>query len=462
MNRRNVIKAFGAVAGAAFIPNAATEASSKSQAISISSEQILVKLDRPVTAITIGAGSRGNAYGTFAVDFPEQLDIIGVAEPIEIRNDRYAKKHSIADANRFKTWEDVFKKPKFADAIIITTPDNLHYGPCIAALKMGYDVLLEKPIAPTEAECREILAIAKKSGRIVGVCHVLRYAPYFVKLREIIQSGAIGKLVSIQHMESIEHVHMAHSYVRGNWHDRYKTTPILLAKSCHDLDIIRWLVGKPCKQIAGMGKLTWFKKENDPKGSTARCADGCAIESTCPYSAQKIYYRDRRWLHVFDLPEETEKQGDAILQNLKTTDYGRCVYKMDNNQEDHYSCSMEFEGGETASFSMEAFTAYGGRSTKIMGSMGDIVGDGTKFTVRDFSTGKFTDYDSSDVKDLDNYKHSGHGGGDLRLVANWIKAVATQDPTLLSSTIDASIESHIMGFMAEESRKNLKVMPVNL
>jgi predicted dehydrogenase len=377
-----------------------------------------------------------------------------VAEPISLRNERYTNKHKIDDANRFTTWEQVFTRPKFADAVLITTPDNLHYGPCMAALKAGYDVLLEKPISPSEKECRDILALAKKTGRIVAVCHVLRYAPYFEKLREVLQSGAIGEIVSIQHMEPIEHIHMSHSYVRGNWHDKNATTPIILAKSCHDLDILRWLVGKPCKKIVAMGSIKWFKSENAPAGSTDRCMNGCAVESNCPYSAMKIYYRNRQRTYVFDLPEDKEKQGDYILEKLRTTNYGRCVYRMDNNQEDHYIASMEFEGGITANFSMEAFTSYDGRRTRVMGSMGDVVGDMEKFTHTDFRTGKSTVYDNS--------SGDGHGGGDWRLLRNWLQAVSQHKPELLTSTIDASIESHVMGFMAEKSRKTGRIESVRV
>jgi len=203
----------------------------------------------PVTAITIGAGSRGNVYGNYAAKFPNELNIIGVAEPIEIRNDRYAKKHNISKKNRFDTWERIFEQPKFADAVIITTPDDLHYGPCMKALEMGYDILLEKPIAPTEKECRDILKLQQKNGNIVAVCHVLLYAPYFINLKELMDSGVLGDIISIQHFEPIEHIHMSHSYVRGNWHNSKKTTPIILAKSCHDLDILRWMIGKNVKQF---------------------------------------------------------------------------------------------------------------------------------------------------------------------------------------------------------------------
>jgi len=417
--------------------------------------------DKPVTAITLGAGSRGNVYGDYGAQFPGELDIVGVAEPNAIRNDRYAKKHAIENKNRFKTWEDVFTRPKFADAIIITTPDALHYGPCMKALEMGYDVLLEKPIAPTEKECRDILAMAQKTGRIVAVCHVLRYAPYFVKLREMIQSGILGELISIQHFEPIEHVHMSHSFVRGNWHNSKETTPIILAKSCHDLDILRWMIGKPSKQISAFGDLKWFRKENAPQGSTARCTDGCAVESKCPYSALKIYHRDRERTYVFDMPEDKSKHGDFILEQLRTTNYGRCVYRMENDQPDHYITNIQFDENITASFSMEAFTSYHGRRTRIMGALGDIVGDMETFTHTDFLTRKSTTWDVK-VNDVKDYEASGHGGGDWALASDWVKAVKAQDPKLLTSTIEASIESHLMAFAAEESRLNNQVVRISV
>lgn len=460
-SRRNILKAFGITVGGTFFPFSLWGKNETGEHLILPDNPLHRPLAKPVTAITLGAGARGNVYGDYAVEYPDQLDIVGVAEPIAIRNERYAKKHAIPDANRFQTWEDVFKKPKFADAVIISTPDQLHYGPCMAALKMGYNVLLEKPISPSEKECRNILELTKKTGKVVAVCHVLRYAPYFIKLRELMQSGAIGEIISLQHMEPIEHTHMAHSYVRGNWHNSAATTPILLAKSCHDLDIIKWMLGKESQSIQAFGDLKWFRKENAPAGSTARCTDGCAVESTCPYSALKIYYRKRQRTYVFDLPEDKDKQGDAILDFLKTTDYGRCVYRMDNDQCDHYTTNILFKDNITASFNMEAFTPWGGRRTRVMGSMGFIEGDMSKFTIYDFRTDQSKTYESK-VLDVANYKNEGHGGGDWRLVADWIQAVAQQNPNLLTSTIDASIESHIMCFMAEESRANKKVMDIRM
>ncbi len=451
LTRRELLKLMGAAGS--FLPFSSWATDDNGAPILLPDYTELYQPPRPVTAITCGAGNRGNVYGNFAVQYPEQLDIVGVAEPIPLRNERYARKHAIAPEYRFTTWEDVFKKPKFADAIIITTPDNLHYGPCMQALKMGYDVLLEKPISPSEKECRDILALAKKTGRIVAVCHVLRYAPYFIKLKELMNSGAIGDIISIQHLEPISYEHMAHSYVRGNWHNSKATTPIILAKSCHDLDILKWMLNRSSLKIHAFGDLKWFRKENAPKGSTARCTDGCAVEKTCPYSAIHQYLETKRRTYVFDLPEKKEERDAFILQQLKTTNYGRCVYQMDNDQPDHYITNILFEDNITASFSMEAFTSYEGRRTRVMGSLGDITGDMYSFTMTDFRTGNKQEWKNS--TDM-------HGGGDWKLAANWVEAVSKQDASLLTSTIDASIESHIMGFAAEKSRKNGEVVEIKL
>lgn len=453
MDRRQLIKTVSLALGAGIISPGALLSASE---ITRENERAFtsdLSLDKPIMAITLGAGARGNVYGNYALKYPENLDIVGVAEPIKIRNDRYTKKHQIDEKNRFDTWERVFERPKFADAIIISTPDNLHYGPCMKALEMGYDILLEKPISPSERECRDILRLAKKTGRIVAVCHVLRYAPYFIKLREMIQSGVLGKVVSVQHLEPIQHIHMSHSYVRGNWHNSKATTPIILAKSCHDLDIIRWMLDKPAKAIQAFGDLSWFRKENAPEGSTARCTDGCKVEGSCPYSALQIYYRKRSWTYVFDLPENKDEHADFIMNQLKTTNYGRCVYRMENDQPDHYTTNILFDDNVTASFSMEAFTSYDGRRTRIMGTLGDVVGDMTSMTHTDFLTGQKTEW---------KQESDGHGGGDWRLVNDWLMAISKKDPSLLTSTIDQSIESHIMGFMAEESRKKKRVMDVRL
>lgn len=462
MNRRNLLKTLSFTVGAGIITTDVLASMGENSFLyNVPRNNKHKPLKKAVTAITIGCGARGTVYGNYALKYPGDLKIVGMAEPNEFRNDKYAKAHNIAPENRFNTWEEVFKKPKFADAIVISTPDRLHYGPCMKALEMGYDILLEKPIAPTVKECIDILNYAKKKGRIVAVCHVLRYAPYFVKMKELIDKGAIGEVVSVQHLEPIERTSMAHSYVRGYWHNSKETTPIILAKSCHDLDIIRWLVGKPTKKIVAMGDLKWFKKENAPKGSTERCTDGCAVERDCPYSAIKDYYDLRRRPTPFNLPADRNKHGEVIMERLRTTDFGRCVYRMNNDQPDHYVSSIQFEDSVTASFSMEAFTSYGGRRTRIMGAMGDMVGDMQELVVTDFKTSKQTKF-IPQVEEVEGYRNAGHGGGDWLLVKDFVQAVSQQDVNLLTSTIDQSVESHIMGFMAEESRKSGRVMDVKM
>jgi predicted dehydrogenase len=409
--------------------------------------------ESPVKVILIGAGHRGNIYASYMLEYPEEMKIVAVADASLSRRKQAAEEYTIQDQYCFSDWSEIFKRPKFADAVIIATPDQLHTQPCLAALEAGYDVLLEKPIAPTEEECRQILQKAKETGRIVGVCHVLRYSPYFRELKQVIDAGLIGNIISVQHMEPIEHIHMSHSYVRGKWRNSKKATPIILAKSSHDTDIIRWLVNSPVHDVHCFGNLSWFTNRNAPKGSTERCTDGCAVEGTCPYSAIQIYYRDRKRLYVFDPPAEEDDWGEHILEQLKTTDYGRCVYKMDNDQPDHLTVNMLFENGVTAAFSMEAHVSYEGRRTRIMGSAGDIMGDMETFVLTDFKTRKQTSW---------SLKTDPHGGGDHQLVKDWLQAVYQQDKNLLSSSIEVSVESHLMAFAAERSRQQRTIEDVRL
>lgn len=413
-------------------------------------------VEKPVTAIVIGAGSRGTTYAGYAAQYPKSFQIVGVSDINLERKLSLAKKYNIPEQNQFGDWSEVFEKKKLADAVIISTPDDLHYAPCMKALEMGYDVLLEKPIAQTAQECLNIAKQAKKYDRIVAVCHVLRYAPYFIALKEALDSGAIGEVVSVQHFEAVRYHHFAHSYVRGNWHDSKKTTPIILAKSCHDLDLIRWMLNKECEQVSAFGDLKLFKKENAPQGSADRCLN-CSIERKCPFSALKIYLEDKRYLYVFDLPEDKSKHEKILMEKLKTTDYGKCVYRCDNNQCDHYAMVMKFKGGLTAGFNMEAFTSYSGRYTRIMGTKGDIVGDMKKFTVTDFLTAKQSVW-NDDVSTLPGY--SSHAGGDWGIVKDFVLAVSNHDDKYLSGTIDVSVESHIIGFRAEEGRLNAKVVNI--
>jgi predicted dehydrogenase len=414
------------------------------------------KPSKPITAIIIGAGQRGNLYANYAHKQPDQWKIVGVAEPIPERNERMAECWGIPEENRFTTWEHVFERPKFADVCVITTPDSLHYGPAMAAIEKGYDLLLEKAIAPRWSECSDILNLAKKKGSIVAVCHVLRYAPYFRQLKHVVESGQIGEVVSVQHMEPIEHIHMSHSFVRGNWGNEAKSNPILLSKSCHDLDILRWVIDKPCKKVSSFGGLKLFTPENKPAGAPKRCTDGCPVEKTCPFSAIRIYGREKLWgTGHFVIPDQ---KPETIINALKTNEYGRCVFQCDNDVLDHQVVNMEFEGGTTAAFSLEGLTSYGGRKTRIMGTKGDIVGENGGLSVFKFSPRKRIEWN---VRDYD-FDLSGHGGGDTALVRDLVQAVSRRDPSLLTSNLQASMESHLIGFKAEESRKTGNTVKVDI
>ena len=456
MIRRNFLKKAGILASSTTLLGTSEmiQATEKQPSLSdnmvhaeVNKDDLDAKLEKPLTAIIIGSGGRGNTYAQYAARFPKSLKIIGVSDINEYRRHKMGDRFNVKQENRFGDWSEVFKGAKIADIVMICTPDALHYGPCMKALELGYHVLLEKPAATSEADCKAILAQSKKYNRLVAVCHVLRYAPYFKEIKEIIHSGKIGDLVSIQYLEPIENIHMSHSYVRGNWHNSKETTPIIISKSCHDLDIIRWWVGKPCKKVTAFGDVAYFNASNAPKGSSKRCLD-CKLERECTYSAKRIYYDKRVWLHVFDLQGTHEQQGEQILSKLRTTDYGKCVFQCDNDQCDHYVMNMEFEDGVTVSFAMEGHTSYGGRRTRLMGTKGDVVGDMNSFVHTDFFSGKQTKW---------SQQTDGHGGGDLRLVRDLLWAISRRDESLLTSTIEASIESHVMGFKAETARLNSTV-----
>ena len=470
MDRKEFLKRMGLLAAGAVAINldakaSALKALSEGEIPAIAAEDKIAskiepldaKLNKPVTVLVIGSGGRGRTYARYAERFPGSMKVIGVADPNKYRRQLLIKGHNIPKENVFGDFREALARPKFADAVVIATPDNLHYEPCMKALELGYDVLLEKPVAPTEKECIDIMNQAHKYNRIVAVCHVLRYAPYYVALKQVVDSGALGEVVNIQLMEPIEHTHMAHSYVRGNWPLSTTSTPIILAKSCHDLDILRWMIGKPCQTIAAEGSLHLFRADKAPAGAPERCTDGCPHEAECPYSAIEIYERRRRHLTALDLPNRNDV--NLIRERLRTTNYGRCVYRCNNDQCDHYVTIMRFQDDVTASFSMDAFTPWGGRRIRIMGTKGFIEGDSKKFTFYDFRSGHTSVWDKK-VVEIEEYKNAGHGGGDHALVRDFLRAVSAQDEKLLSSSIDVSIESHVMGFRAEKSRKSMKKVKI--
>lgn len=397
----------------------------------------------------MGAGNRMNTYSEYARLHPEEMEIVAVVEPNVMRREHYRQHFGIAESECYAAWEDFLDRSKRADAVFLCTPDHLHYQPAIKALEKGYDILLEKPIARTWEECTAIVSKARELKRIVGVCHVLRYHPYFVKFKEILGSGQLGEIISVNHFEAVGVERMTHAFVRGLWRKEEESNPMILSKACHDLDLLVWLTGRKCVKVSSYGTLKWFCKEHAPEGSTGRCIDGCRIEKECPFSACNLYLRQKRWLRHFDIPEGVDPEP-YILRELREGPYGRCVYRCDNDVVDHQVVSMLMENGVTVSFSMEGFTKEGGRKTHVMCSMGEIYGDEKSLTVKYFDTRPDEVYDFSDYCGESNF----HGGADLNLVADFIQAVRAGDATFLRTDVETSLESHRIAFEIEKQRKN--------
>ena len=406
---------------------------------------------KPKTFLIIGAGDRGFVYAEYAKHFPERMKVIGIAEPREFQRNKMAKEHKIAPEFVFDCFTKAAELPKFADAVIIATQDSMHTEPAIAFAKLGYHILLEKPMAPTENECKQIVEEVKKQNVMFAVCHVLRYTNYTQKLKELLSAGTIGKIISLQHLEPVGYWHQAHSFVRGNWRNTNESTFMLLAKSCHDLDWIRYIAGNPCKRVSSFGKLSHFKTENQPDGAADRCLE-CPenIETKCPYSAKKIYFGFLKngvvgWPLSVLHPKPTK---ESITKALQNGPYGRCAYKCDNDVVDHQVVNMQFTEGQTATFTMTAFTQAAHRKTRIFGSKGELEGDGRFIKIFDFLTDKTTEIDT----EMNDGIMQGHGGGDFGIMQNFVDALISDNPEMILSGADESLESHLMVFRAEESR----------
>lgn len=399
-----------------------------------------------ITVVAIGAGNRMNAYAEL---HPQEMQVVAVVEPNRVRREHLAARCGVTEENCFSSWEDFLSKPKAADAVFICTPDHMHYEPTMRALEQGYDVLLEKPIAQTWEECTAIVDKARSKECIVGVCHVLRYHPYFKKFREIVDSRQLGELISVNHVEAVGIERMTHAFVRGLWRKESETNPMILSKACHDLDLLVWLTGKKCLAVDSYGTLKWFRSENAPSGSSMRCIDGCRVEKECPYSALELYYRRKRWLRHFDMPDGCDSDA-VILKELQTGPYGRCVYHCDNDVVDHQVVSMLMEDAVTINFSMDAFTRESGRRTHFMFSRGEAFGDEQSLTVRHFHPAWPDEvYDFSAYSGECNY----HGGADQEIVRDFIRAVETRQGDRLLTHIESSLESHRIAFEIEKKRK---------
>lgn len=396
--------------------------------------------------IIIGAGSRGSIYGNWA-----SKNGIEIAAVAEIRPDRLAdagKRWNVPESMQFTDANQLFALGKIADAAIIATMDRDHFGHVMQALRCGYDILLEKPISPDPKECIAIEEAANALGRKITVCHVLRYTNFFTSLKSIIDSGELGKVVAIKHAENIGNFHMAHSFVRGNWRNDRLSSPIIMQKSCHDLDILLWLVGSHCTKVAAFGGLSYFRPENAPAGSAERCLT-CPVAETCRYDARKAYLPGLgSWPTDVVCLEQTE---EALMEALKTGPYGRCVYRCDNNVCDHMSIILEFANGVTATFSLTAQTSSCHRTIHIMCQDGEILADDglRQILVRKHVSSQFDSFEERVLNVRTN--GSGHGGGDDGIMEDFTASLG-QGSSDSRSSISKSVESHLMACAIETAR----------
>lgn len=406
----------------------------------------------PKTVILIGAGDRGRIYTSYARRHPDRLKVVAVAEPVLSRRDRLAAEHAIDPSRCFEGWEDILARPRMADGAIIATQDHMHAAPAVAALEQGYEVLLEKPMALTQPDLERLVATAQRTGKTLNVCHVLRYTAFFQCIKDILEAGRLGEIYSILHAENVAYYHMAHSYVRGNWGSSTASSPMIMAKCCHDLDLIAWYAGTPPLRIGSIGALSHFRAENAPPGAPAYCIEGCPAAERCLYNAIDLY------LHGLPIKRELAKTGfplaaaarfmlafpalarripglrdysvwkewptstitedltpEGILRALRGP-YGRCVYRCDNDQMDHQETMIEFAGGITAVLRMHGHSEQETRTLRIDGSLGTlkaVYGGRSAIEVYRHDTGKRIVFP---VKtDL-----IGHGEGDYGIVENFV------------------------------------------
>lgn len=458
-----------------------------------------------MSAVLAGAGTRGrDAYGRYAEIHPERLKFVAVAEPDEEKRRRFQAIHEIPDTMTFETWKDLFDedKGKLAEVAFICTPDRLHYEPAMQALRLEYDLVLEKPIAPSVAECQAIARLAEENHRLVQVCHVLRFTAFWQKVKKIVASGRIGKIIHYDHSENVAYWHFAHSYVRGPYKNKATSTPIVLAKTCHDLDLMFWILGERAIYTESMGMLAHFRPENAPEGAPGRCTDGCPIEDECPWFAPRLYLnaepliriglyapsrlvrgitrealRSRafiRFLALFDKRASKLLNWDEFpvtaitndfsvegkLKALREGPYGVCVYRAGNDVPDHMVSTFTFPSGATGTLTMHGFAEHEGRELRIFGTKGTLRG----FFRQNTESIEVTDFRflKAEVVHKEGLSVAAHGGGDFGIMNAFTSTILGDAPMNESGLTDiqSAMESHYMGFAAEDAREQRMVVEV--
>lgn len=424
---------------------------------------------KPITAIIVGAGHRAFVYSELAKTNPEMLKIVGVADPNPVRRKKAREHFGFGEDMCFESAQALAEKGKLADAVINGTMDEQHLETAVPLLNAGYDMLLEKPFAPNEKEMREIVECARKNHSKVMICHVLRYTPFYYSIKERIVNGEIGDIINIQTTEHMSYHHLSTSYVRGKWANSDKChTSMLLAKCCHDLDIMMWMMSetKPT-QISSFGNRFQFKAENAPKEAGTICMKDCPLVDSCVYSTKRLYidHPDRWAFYAWDALEDIENPSieDKIALMKSDNPYARCIYKCDNNVVDHQSVLVNFESGATGTHNMVGGSAEPRRNIHIIGTKGEIFGnfEESKFTVLKINPSPDAHNEECDVEEVDLKvsgdmvgAYGGHGGGDERLAADFVKFIRGEKPSLACTSIFDSVAGHLSVYLADNSREN--------
>lgn len=424
------------------------------------------------TGIIVGAGHRARIYAAYAKDHPDEMAIVGVADPSPLRRQQVAEEFGLSTQHCFESAEALAQVPKFADFVINGTMDHQHVPTSLPLLEAGYDLLLEKPFAVNEREMWELVRAARRQQRTIVICHVLRYAPFYEAIRRKVLEGVIGDILNIQATEHVSYHHMAVAYVRGKWnHTRNGSSSMLMAKSCHDLDLIAWMKsGVAPRRVSSFGSLFQFKPENAPHGAGTRCLVDCPIEPDCLYSARKHYLdHPERWsFYVWDalehLPNPTLEQKIALLKG--DSPYGRCVWRCDNTVVDHQSVLIEFADGCTATLNMIGGCSKPSRSLHLIGTTGEIQGclEDSRFVIRHIDPRPGHEY-QEDVVDLNvggdmTGAFGAHAGGDMRLVADFLKTLRGEPRSVCSTVIEDSVAGHLMGFGADQSLREQRIVNI--
>lgn len=419
---------------------------------------------RQLSLVLMGGGNRGSRYLKAVKKLPDKFKVVAIAEPVREKREYLRNLCNVPENMCFESYEQLLALPKMADIAMICTQDKQHFEPAMMAIEKKYDLLLEKPIAPTPEECFQIAEVANKNGVKVLVCHVLRYTPFYKCVKNFIQSGKLGEVMNIAHTEGVGNIHMSHSYVRGNWRRSDESSPMLLAKCCHDTDLVQWLLEKPCTKVQSFGARTFFKEENAPQGAPMRCTDGCPHKDTCFYYAPSLYSIDNaeaRHFRTIASNKFEEVTDEEFFEILKTSPYGRCVYHCDNDVVDHQIVNMQFGDDRHVTLTMSAFNK-GGRISTFMGTKGELRADMGKQSLEfyDFATREITQiYDAAAM--YDQTIAGGHGGGDYGIIEDLYEYIANNNPSNSISDISISCRSHLICFAAEESRLNHTVVDMD-